>query len=102
MKTKEKSLTINEIEVFVECPKCGKKSVVQRGEDVYQCLACDFVRDFSKPSKPEQKTDLLWPVVIIVVLTTFLLMLAQQNRWENEPDPATEQQSLSVSVEVLS
>ena len=75
MKTQEKSLTINEIEILVECPKCGKKSVVQRSPEVYQCLACDFVRDFSKPTKPEQKADLFWPMVVILSLSALLFML---------------------------
>ncbi len=32
----------------VECPKCGKHTVVRRNGDMFQCLNCDFRRDFSK------------------------------------------------------
>ncbi|MDY7021597.1 MAG: hypothetical protein SWJ54_09575 [Cyanobacteriota bacterium] len=32
----------------VECPKCGKHTIVQRNPDVFQCLNCDFQRDLSR------------------------------------------------------
>lgn len=32
----------------VECPRCGKRTIVQRHPDVFQCLNCDFQRDFSR------------------------------------------------------
>ncbi len=32
----------------VECPKCGKRTIVQRNPDVFLCLNCDFQRDFSR------------------------------------------------------
>jgi hypothetical protein len=30
-----------------ECPCCGKNSLIQRQDDLYQCLACNFKKDFS-------------------------------------------------------
>ncbi|MBE9128975.1 MULTISPECIES: hypothetical protein [unclassified Coleofasciculus] len=92
MKSEEKSLTIKEI--LIECPKCGKKSVVQRNPDVYQCLACDFSRDFAKKPKEEPKTDLLLPIIIAFFLGAFLLTLYEQNRSNTNPD--TSDQSLSI------
>lgn len=32
----------------VECPRCGKQTIVQRNPDTFQCLNCDFQRDFSR------------------------------------------------------
>ncbi|HBE20119.1 MAG TPA: hypothetical protein DEG17_17290 [Cyanobacteria bacterium UBA11149] len=86
-------------EILVECPKCGKKSVVQRSSDVYQCLACDFVRDFAKPEESEEETGSFWPLVIVAFLTTLLMMLFQQSRLNNLP--VTQPQSLSVAGEVM-
>ena len=31
----------------LECPKCGKHSIVQHKSDVYCCLNCGFRRDLS-------------------------------------------------------
>jgi hypothetical protein len=31
----------------VECPNCGKDSLIQRSENLYQRLSCDFRKDFS-------------------------------------------------------
>jgi hypothetical protein len=33
----------------VECPKCGKHTVVRQSEHHYLCLNCDFQRDLSPP-----------------------------------------------------
>lgn len=33
----------------LECPKCGKKVLVQQGSDRYRCLWCGFDRDLSEP-----------------------------------------------------
>lgn len=96
MKSDTRPLTITEV---VECPKCGKKSVVQRSPDIYQCLACDFRRDFSKPEKSDSKMDFLWPVAIIAFASTLLLMLSGQSRVDNGSSPVP--QSSSVSAEVI-
>lgn len=35
----------------VECPKCGRHTIVQRHQDVFLCLNCDFQRDFSRSTQ---------------------------------------------------
>lgn len=40
----------------IECPKCGKHTVVQRSETVFQCISCDFKRDLARESQ-QKKTD---------------------------------------------
>ncbi|NEP15756.1 MAG: hypothetical protein F6J97_02510 [Leptolyngbya sp. SIO4C1] len=32
----------------LECPRCHQHSIVQRNRDIYQCLNCQFQRDFSE------------------------------------------------------
>lgn len=36
----------------LECPKCGKHTIIQRNHDLFQCLNCDFMRDFSHIPEP--------------------------------------------------
>lgn len=31
----------------IECPKCGKNTLVQRHADLYHCISCDFEKDLS-------------------------------------------------------
>ncbi|MCA1993562.1 MAG: hypothetical protein LDL41_16195 [Coleofasciculus sp. S288] len=42
----------------IECPECGKKSVVRHKEELYECLSCNFKRDLSEPPKSESKSDI--------------------------------------------
>jgi hypothetical protein len=76
----------------LECPKCGKHTIIQRNHDLFQCLNCDFVRDFSyvsepihipqpdfeiePPSVPQVQSDDAWDavgaVIIFVILALFL------------------------------
>ncbi|MBE9130124.1 MULTISPECIES: hypothetical protein [unclassified Coleofasciculus] len=59
---------------YTECPKCGKKSIVQRKNDLYQCLACDFKRDFTPaPKKPKSDNGALWITLITAVIAFFIL-----------------------------
>ena len=41
----------------IECPKCGKHTVVQRSEAVFQCISCDFKRDLAKEFKHNKNND---------------------------------------------
>jgi len=41
----------------IECPKCGKHTVVQRSETVFQCISCDFKRDLTKEPKPDNSGE---------------------------------------------
>lgn len=56
-----------------ECPKCAKETLVKRHDDLYQCLSCDFRKDFSKPES--DSGGLLGAIVLITLL---LFALAQQ------------------------
>ena len=58
---------------ITECPNCGKKGLVQRGNDMFQCLSCNFSRDLSKS---EQGNDVSW-ILIFGFSVAFLLKLMQ-------------------------
>lgn len=32
----------------LECPHCGRHTVVMHGESLYVCLSCDWVRDLNR------------------------------------------------------
>lgn len=56
--------------VSIECPNCGKHSVVQHSETVYRCLACDFERDLTPPEKKKP------PVLLAVLAGGAIALLA--------------------------
>ncbi|MBD1911382.1 MULTISPECIES: hypothetical protein [unclassified Leptolyngbya] len=59
---------------LAECPSCGRKTLVVRNPDLYQCILCDFKRDLSKVEKRSPNTELPWPLFIIfLVLVVFLM-----------------------------
>jgi ribosomal protein S27AE len=39
----------------LECPRCGKHTIVNHHDGVYQCLNCGFKRDFSDPSSAQEE-----------------------------------------------
>lgn len=60
-----------------ECPKCGKKTVVQRQGDLYECLNCEFKQDFSEPSQPKSNNGVFWTTVISALLAIFFLQVRE-------------------------
>ena len=65
---------------LVECPRCGKHTIVQSREGVYQCLHCDFKRDLNEASRDASAADTgsnPFPVFIGVLgfLATLVLFL---------------------------
>lgn len=58
---------------ITECPNCGKKGLVQRGNDLFQCLSCNFSRDLSEA---ESGNDISW--VLIAGLGVALLLKVVQ------------------------
>lgn len=38
----------------VQCPDCGVHSVVEYKPTVYHCLKCDFEKDLSPESEPQE------------------------------------------------
>lgn len=61
----------------VECPECSKKAVVHRNDNLYQCLNCDFQRDFSEPPQSKPENPFFWPSVIVTIVSLLLLQAKQ-------------------------
>jgi hypothetical protein len=70
-------------QTIIECPKCSKKTVVERGNSLYQCLSCDFKRDLAKP---DIKAD-EFPWVLVMVFTVVLLFLGRQPNYQPPRSP---------------
>ncbi|MEB3280825.1 MAG: hypothetical protein VKK42_18070 [Lyngbya sp.] len=62
----------------MECPKCSKHTLIERQIDLYQCVSCDFERDFSQiRNEDDHEEDNggsgIW-VFFLVVFTIFALL----------------------------
>ena len=57
----------------LDCPKCSKKALVERRNDLYQCLSCDFKRDLDE-SKTSKSTngDFVW--ILFMAFVVILLL----------------------------
>lgn len=62
-------------EILVECPNCKKHTIVQRNADQYQCLSCDFKKDFGE--KEKKQPDLLWSMFVAAGAIVCLLAWAK-------------------------
>ena len=82
---------------IVECPNCGKKSVVHRGNNIYECLACDFKRDLSKQGERKADAMIFWPTAIAAVIAFYILQAAKHAASNN---PSIEYQSYSAPSQV--
>jgi len=51
-------------DTIMECPKCGKPSVVQSSNTLYQCIACDFQRDLAPSPEAPAKPDNFWLLLL--------------------------------------
>lgn len=57
----------------LECPRCGKRTLVQKSQNRYQCLWCHFQRDLSGPGLGGG--DWLAPIPALVLAALIMLML---------------------------
>ena len=54
----------------LECPRCGKRVLVRRGNDHYHCLWCGFQRNIAEP---ERLTGFWGAVLALVIGLLFLV-----------------------------
>jgi ribosomal protein L37AE/L43A len=54
----------------IECPKCGKHTVVELNQNIYHCINCNFERDLSESANGEAK-----PGLVVAVITGILMLL---------------------------
>ncbi|MGG6293553.1 hypothetical protein ACQ4M4_03930 [Leptolyngbya sp. AN02str] len=59
---------------IVECPKCGKCSIVSPSHKLYQCLSCDFKRDLSTQI-PKRSPNQEFPWLLVVLFITLISFL---------------------------
>lgn len=81
---------------ITECPNCGKKGLVQRGNDVFQCLSCNFSRDLSKS---EQDNDISW-ILMFGLFLAFLLKLLQVFDSPQPPAYNTQNSRADAAIEL--
>jgi hypothetical protein len=55
----------------MDCPKCGKKGLVERFPNCYHCLWCGFHKDLSEP---EPESGGLLPMLAIAFLILLFLL----------------------------
>lgn len=77
----------------IECPRCGKNSLVQRNDDLYQCLSCDFKRDLSSAKAAKEENNGFFGLLVFVFFVTLLLKLVLPDTSYSNPDPNGDAQS---------
>ncbi|MGQ4649342.1 hypothetical protein [Lyngbya aestuarii] len=79
----------------VECPNCGKNTVIQSQEGIYRCLSCNFERDFSEEPQLESGSghSLFWASVVAAFLGFFVL---QASKYIASYSPDADYQSSST------
>lgn len=82
---------------ITECPNCGKKGLVQRGNDVFQCLSCNFSRDLSQA---ERGNDISW-VLIAGLGIALLLKVVQVFDSSQTPNYNNPNSRAAIAPEVL-
>jgi ssDNA-binding Zn-finger/Zn-ribbon topoisomerase 1 len=71
----------------IECPQCGKHSLIQRTSDVYVCLNCDFKKDFAAPPSKKANAN-LWVFLGILALLLLARSLHQSPESATSPQPS--------------
>lgn len=52
----------------LECPRCGKRVLVRRGEDHYHCLWCGFQRNIAEPEDFSGFLGALLAIMVVLLL----------------------------------
>lgn len=63
-------MQISDQPYLMECPECGRNSLVKHSANVYQCLNCHFRRDLSDSLNSQSS------LMFIVFLTIAILLAA--------------------------
>jgi hypothetical protein len=82
---------------ITECPNCGKKGLVQRGNDLFQCLSCNFSRDLSEA---ERGNDISW-VLIVGLGVALLLKVVQVFDSSQTPNYNSPNSRAAIAPEVI-
>jgi hypothetical protein len=58
-----------------DCPSCGKKTLVHRRDELYQCLGCDYKKDFAAPPAPKSNAVIETGIGLLIGFTIYLIYL---------------------------
>ena len=53
---------------MLECPRCGKYALVTHERTIYQCIACDFRKDISRPHGSQRALLAVLTLIGVVLL----------------------------------
>ncbi|MEL6224317.1 MAG: hypothetical protein AAFR31_16910 [Cyanobacteria bacterium J06627_8] len=73
MKATSKSLSPPVVQGSVECPKCGRHTIVELSPNIYHCINCNFERDLTHEPDDRKEGNSL---PIVAIIGTILLMIA--------------------------
>ncbi len=59
----------------LECPKCGKHSIVEASANQYHCLNCDFQRQITDPADTPSASASEAPSGLVATCIMILLIL---------------------------
>lgn len=82
----------------VECPACGKKAVVHRKDNLYQCLNCDFKKDFSESPQSSESEKSENPLFWLSVIVSIVALLFLQSRQSNANNANPQLQSFNAPI----
>jgi DNA-directed RNA polymerase subunit RPC12/RpoP len=70
----------------MECPRCGRRTIVPHGESLYVCLNCGWRRDLSESSwnGPGE-----WIIAALIVLFFWLMFIDLSETWRRNRDQAS-------------
>jgi hypothetical protein len=74
-KLQELSLAPHSI-ISAECPSCGKYCIVETEPYKYQCLSCNFSRDFSQDKPQKVQAQSHGPGLFVSILIAMLITIA--------------------------
>lgn len=75
-----------------DCPKCGKRTIVEHGDGNYECLSCGFKCSLSKSEESNKggSGSLVFAIVVLAFFAWWFQfrhpVLTQQNK-QSQPQP---------------
>ncbi|MGC9505014.1 hypothetical protein [Baaleninema sp.] len=75
----------------IECPKCGRYTIVRQSETEWSCLNCNFSRDL----KHNQEESIDW-LFVLGLIAIALVLVNELSRPPIRVRPASDDQSAAV------
>lgn len=78
-----------------QCPRCGRSSMVQHGDNQWTCLGCNFSRDLSKDEPMNLFAILGWAVLFALVMMQ-LSRIGQHPPSHNNSEGSIPEEAIAV------